>query len=213
MVRTLLEARLGAHSTIVEAFPYQSDGSHRSEAADVVNQVWDDGRARSFVSYLPEVKDQFACISALRDSPPTLGTHLRSELQAKDSMRRQMALLDINTLAYCTASCNISLRSVQNQQIRIENETGSGAFVDLDVLVPDLVKSYRQGPADGHRLLALSALLQIGNEKKPGAANRRRSLPVCQRIESDSGGSCLFLSGEVSRAYGADHADQSAFDR
>lgn len=99
------------------------------------------------------------------DSPPTLITHLRSELQAKDSMRRQMALLDINTLAHCTASCNLSLRSVQDQQIRIENEAGVGTMVDLDVLVPDLLKSYRTGPADGHRLLALSALLQIGNER------------------------------------------------
>lgn len=99
------------------------------------------------------------------DGPPTLVTHLRSELQAKDSMRRQMALLDINTLAHCTTSCNVSLRSVQDKQIRIENETGTGALVDLDVLVPDLLTSYRQGPADGHRLLALSALLQIGNER------------------------------------------------
>lgn len=99
------------------------------------------------------------------DGPPTLITHLRSELQAKDPMRRQLALLDVNTLAHCTGSCTVSLRSIQDKKIRIENETGMGSVVDLEALVPDLLESYRRGPADGHRLLALSALLHVGNEK------------------------------------------------
>lgn len=99
------------------------------------------------------------------EGPPTLVKHLRSELQAKDPMQRQMALIDITTLAHCTASCNVSLRSVQDKQVRIDNETGIGTMVELDALVPDLLKSYRQGPADGHRLLAMAALLQIGNER------------------------------------------------
>jgi hypothetical protein len=99
------------------------------------------------------------------EEPPTLIKHLRKELKSKDAMRRQMALLDINTLAYCRVSCTVNLQSIQGRQLRIENETGAGAVVDLDALIPDLMTSYRQGPADGHRLLALSALLNIGNEK------------------------------------------------
>lgn len=99
------------------------------------------------------------------DSPPTLVKHLRSELQSKDSMRRQLALLDVNALVHCRATCTISLRSIQDKRIRIENETGMGSVVDLDALIPDLLESYRSGPADGHRLLALSALLHVGNEK------------------------------------------------
>ena len=99
------------------------------------------------------------------DGPPTLVKHLRNELKAKDATRREMALLDIATLAHCRDSCTVHLESVQGKQIRIENQTGTGSVVDLDALIPDLLENYRQGPADGHRLLALSALLQIGNEK------------------------------------------------
>lgn len=99
------------------------------------------------------------------DGPPTLVTHLRGELQAKDAMRRQLALVDINALSLCSASCTITLRSIQDKNIGIENETGVGSVVDLEALVPDLLKSYRKGPTDGHRLLAMHALLLIGNEK------------------------------------------------
>ena len=48
---------------------------------------------------------------------------------------------------------------------RVENESGAGTAIDLDALVPDLMKAYRSGPADGHRLLALSALINIGNTR------------------------------------------------
>jgi len=99
------------------------------------------------------------------DSRPTLVKHLRNELKAKDAERRHMALMDINTLAHCGESCTVNLQTVQGKQIRIESETGAGSVVDLDGLIPDLLESYRRGPADGHRLLALSALLHIGNEK------------------------------------------------
>jgi hypothetical protein len=91
--------------------------------------------------------------------------HLRKELQSKNAMRRQMALLDVNVLAHCRESCTVNLQSIQGKQIRIENEAGAGTVVDLDGLIPALLKNYRRGPADGHRLLALSALLHIGNEK------------------------------------------------
>ena len=99
------------------------------------------------------------------DAPPTLVKHLRKELRSKNAMRRQMALLDVNVLAHCRGSCTVNLQSVQGKQIRIENEAGAGTVVDLDGLIPTLLENYRQGPADGHRLLALSALLNIGNEK------------------------------------------------
>lgn len=99
------------------------------------------------------------------NGPPTLIKHLRNELKAKDSMRRDLALLDINALAHCRDNCTVSLQSVQGKKIRIETEAGMGSVVDLEGLVPDLIESYRRGPADGHRLLALSALLHIGDEK------------------------------------------------
>lgn len=99
------------------------------------------------------------------DGPSTLVKHLRGDLQGNDAMQRQRALLDIIALATCPASCTVGLRSIQDKSIRIENETGTGSVVDLDALVPDLLETYRSGPADGHRLLALSALINIGNEK------------------------------------------------
>lgn len=37
--------------------------------------------------------------------------------------------------------------------------------MDFDVLVPDLIRIYWRGPNDGRRLMALSALLHIGNER------------------------------------------------
>ncbi len=99
------------------------------------------------------------------DAPSSLITHLRSELQAKDAMRRSLALVDINALTLCSASCTIALRSMQDKNIGIENETGGGSVVELEALVPDLLESYREGPTDGHRLAAMSALLRIGNEQ------------------------------------------------
>ena len=99
------------------------------------------------------------------DGTPTLITHLRNELQAKDPMQRNLALLDINALTYCSASCSIQLRSLQDKEISVANESGVGSVVDLQALVPDLLMSYRQGPTDGHRLLALYALLHVGNEQ------------------------------------------------
>lgn len=99
------------------------------------------------------------------NDPPTLIKHLRNELNAKDPMRRQMALIDINTLGLCRGSCTVSLHTAQGKKIRIEDETGMGSVVDLDALIPDLLKSYHRGPTDGHRLIALSALIHIGNEE------------------------------------------------
>jgi hypothetical protein len=96
--------------------------------------------------------------------PPTLIKHLQNDLQGPDSAKRQAALIDIIALANCTSTCTIALQSVDEKRIRIENASGKGAVVDLTALVPDLLNTYRTGPADGHRLLALSALLHIGNQ-------------------------------------------------
>lgn len=102
---------------------------------------------------------------ASTDDPPTLVKHLRTEMRSKEPMRRDLAILDVIVLARCTGSCTIQLASIEGKQIRIENETGVGRLVDLDALTPDLLDVYRRGPADGHRLLALSALINIGNQK------------------------------------------------
>lgn len=96
--------------------------------------------------------------------PPTLIKHLRTELNSKDGAHREQALVDVIALANCPASCVVALQSRTDRTLRIENETGTGSVVDLDALVPDLLRVYRQGPADGLRLLALTALIDIGND-------------------------------------------------
>jgi hypothetical protein len=96
--------------------------------------------------------------------PPTLIKHLRAELNSKDPARQERALVDVIALANCPASCVVALQSRTARPLRIENETGAGSVVDLDALVPDLLRAYRQGSADGHKLLALAALINIGNE-------------------------------------------------
>lgn len=99
------------------------------------------------------------------DDPPTLIQHLRNELQQKDPVRREYALMDAIALANCSTSCTVSLNSVQGKRIKIENNDGAGSVVDLTALLPSLLDTYRKGPADGHRLMALSALVRIGDEK------------------------------------------------
>lgn len=97
--------------------------------------------------------------------PPTLIKHLRTELQSTDAMRLNMALVDVVMLARCTASCTVPLVSVRGKEIRITNESGTGGVVDLDALTPDLIEVYKSGPVDGLRLMALSALISIGNQQ------------------------------------------------
>ena len=96
---------------------------------------------------------------------PTLIKHLRTELGSKDDVRQERALIDVIALSRCEASCMVSLQSATNRQVRIANESGVGNVVDLDALAPELLRCYRSGPADGHKLLALSALINLGNEK------------------------------------------------
>ena len=97
--------------------------------------------------------------------PPTLIKHLRTELGSKDDARQERALIDVIALASCQESCTVSLQSGMNRVVRIANESGTGNVVDLDALTPDLLRAYRSGPADGHKLLALSALINVGNQK------------------------------------------------
>ena len=95
--------------------------------------------------------------------PPSLIKHLRAEIGSKDAMRQQNALMDVIVLSRCEASCTVSFQSIPDKMLRVENESGVGPVMDLNALVPDLMKAYRSGPADGYRLLALSALVNIGN--------------------------------------------------
>jgi hypothetical protein len=98
------------------------------------------------------------------DAPPSLIQHLRSDLKGDDAKQRENALVDIISLAGCSDTCTVNFRSIEEKKLRIENETGTGTVLDLAALIPDLLEAYRSGPADGHRLLALSALINIGDE-------------------------------------------------
>lgn len=102
---------------------------------------------------------------ALTDRPPSLIEHLRNELRSRDSTQRQRALVDVIALAGCAETCTVRLQSVEEKKLSFANETGTGAVVELTNLVPDLLEVYRSGPADGHRLLALSALINIGDQQ------------------------------------------------
>lgn len=99
-----------------------------------------------------------------QDAPPSLIQHLRSSLHSDNAEQRSNALVDVIALAGCSEACTVSLGSVEEKKLTINNETGTGAVVELNALVPDLLEVYRTGPTDGHRLLALTALINIGNE-------------------------------------------------
>jgi hypothetical protein len=100
------------------------------------------------------------------DDPPTLVEHLRKELRSNEDRRREWALVDVIALANCPENCVLALSSAQGKTLRIENSTGVGAAVDLNRLTPDLLWAYRSSDMhDGLRLLALAALINVGNEK------------------------------------------------
>lgn len=103
-------------------------------------------------------------VSSLGDTPPTLLQHIRNELNSEDAERLSNALVDVITLAYCEGTCDVNLQSVQNQKIRIENETGVGSVVDLTGLAPAVLEVYRTGPSDELRIMAVTALMKIGDE-------------------------------------------------
>lgn len=126
------------------------------------------------------------------DDPPTLIQHLRNELQQKDPVRREYALMDAIALANCPTSCTLGLNSIQGKQIKIENNDGAGSVVDLTALLPALLDTYRKGPADGHRLMALSALVRIGDEKTLERLTRERSTQSKRMNETTSRGLAAF---------------------
>lgn len=119
--------------------------------------------------------------------PPTLIKHLRAELSSKDAMRQESALIDVITLAACPSTCTVFLYSNQNKRLQINNDTDSGSIVDLEALSPDLLKLYRRAPTDGIRLMALSALVNIGNETAIDAVVRSSArYRQSQRVNSST---------------------------
>jgi hypothetical protein len=105
-------------------------------------------------------------LDAPAQDPPTLIEHLRAEINSRDALRQEYALMDVIMLSQCEASCTVDFFSIPDKMLRVDNESGVGKIMDLDALIPDLMKAYRTSPVgghDGHRLLALSALINIGN--------------------------------------------------
>ena len=92
------------------------------------------------------------------ESPITLTQHFKTELQSNSASRRLLALIDVVGLANCPNSCDMTLSSARNQEFKTTRR------MDLSALTPELLDSYRRGPEDGQRLLALSALIGIGDE-------------------------------------------------
>jgi hypothetical protein len=119
--------------------------------------------------------------AAAPDDPSSLTAHLRAELRAEDPARQERALMDAVKLATCGAACTIQLSSNAGRTLRLQNDTGLA--LGLDALIPDLLEAYRRGPTDGHRQLALVALVHTGNqaafeqliEAKAGQGARVRS--------------------------------------
>lgn len=105
------------------------------------------------------------------DAPSPLVKHLKEKLRGDgyNYAEREGALVDVIALATCPGTCTMSFLSVpmddRKKIFTFADEAGTGYEVDLNALIPDLLEAYRSGPADGHRLLALSALINIGNEE------------------------------------------------
>lgn len=97
-------------------------------------------------------------------SQPPLLEHLRNEIRAMSAHRREQALMDVNTIASCTDSCIVRLRSLPDSTIHVQSDSASGSTPDVSVLIPDLVWAYHTGPSDGISLMALAGLLYIGDE-------------------------------------------------
>jgi len=101
---------------------------------------------------------------------PDLIAHLRTEIRDRNPDRRENALVDVIAMAACQASCTVQLRSLPGKSIRVNDTENT-----LARLGPDLLRAYRSGPTDQHRLLALSALMSVGDE---GRINRLIEKPV-----------------------------------
>lgn len=98
---------------------------------------------------------------------PTLAQELETALQSTSWLRRHMALLDVSAIANCPGDCTVGLHTLEGRDFTLSTnpETSTGEILDLTALAPKLVTCYRLGPDQGSRLLALSALIGIGDEK------------------------------------------------
>jgi hypothetical protein len=73
-------------------------------------------------------------------------------------------MMDVIVLANCPLACTVRLLSFPTKVIHVYSDPDFGSVIDVSALVPDLVWVYRTGSTDGMRLLALAALLHIGDE-------------------------------------------------
>jgi hypothetical protein len=76
-----------------------------------------------------------------------------------------LALVDVIALANCESSCVLKLRSIQKRNLRVDSETEMGAGGNVRDLAPDVRRLYRLEPIEARKLLALSALIHIGEEQ------------------------------------------------
>jgi hypothetical protein len=118
---------------------------------------------------------------------PALTEHLRTEVRARDWDRQEKALVDIVALASCQAACSVQLQSMPGKTVR-----GSGDMsADLLGLGPDLLQAYRTSPSDEHRLLVLSALMNVGDEasldaliENPGLVSNKQARTTRRHVTS-----------------------------
>jgi hypothetical protein len=118
---------------------------------------------------------------------PIVVEHLRAELRARDWDRQETALIDIAALAACQTGCSVQLRSMPGHTLRGSADLSTA----LLRLGPDLLRAYRTSPSDGHRLLALSALLNVGDEaridaliEKPGPVSDKLARATQRHVTS-----------------------------
>ena len=104
--------------------------------------------------------------STVAENSSPLIMHLRNQLRAPEARQRELALVDVIALANCNTSCTLGLHSLQNnKKLRVDDATGAASVLDLNALVPDVRRIYRRESPESHKLLALSALINIGNEE------------------------------------------------
>lgn len=95
--------------------------------------------------------------------PRTIVDFLRGEIQSSDPARREHAIMDVIALVNCRTYCTVRLLSAA-KTVHVQNDERVGSMLDLSGLAPDLLWTYRTGPSDELRLLAMAALLHLRNE-------------------------------------------------
>ena len=134
----------------------------------------------------------YAASSSGKEAPlvqttPPLIEHLRTELRARDWDRQERALVDVVALATCQASCSVQLQSMPGKTVRGSADLSA----DLLGLGPDLLRAYRTSPSDGHRLLVLSALMNVSDEasldaliENPGPVSNKQARTTQRHVRS-----------------------------